>query len=85
MYVRDVCQLLNLGLRGSIKYSLSALLSVCPYVHLSIFPGILLELYLVFSKFWHGARNSYEIVCDVARFSGKYVFAPKSGKMTKNK
>ena len=36
---------------------------------------------LVFSKFWHDARNSYEVVRDRAGFSGKYFFAPKIGKI----
>ena len=34
-----------------------------------------------FSKFWHGARNSYEVVHDRAGFSRKVFFAPKMGKM----
>ena len=38
-------------------------------------------LTLTFSKFWHGARNPYEIVGDRARFSRKVVFAPKIRKM----
>ena len=36
---------------------------------------------LIFSKFWHGARNSYEVVHDRAGFSGKKFFAYKSGKI----
>ena len=36
---------------------------------------------LVFSKFWHGARNPYEVVRDRAGFSRKIFFAPKIGKM----
>ena len=38
----------------------------------------------VFSKFWHGVRNPYEIVRDRAGFIGKYFFAPKRGKWAKN-
>ena len=40
---------------------------------------------LVFSKFWHGARNPYEVVRDRGRFSGKTFFpkiwenGPKTG------
>ena len=36
---------------------------------------------LVFSKFWHDARNPYEVVRDRASISRKIVFAPKIGKM----
>ena len=36
---------------------------------------------LGFSEFWHGARNSYHVVCDRARFFGKTFFAPKIGEM----
>ena len=36
---------------------------------------------LVFSKFWHGARNPYEVVRDRAEFSRKNFFAPRIGKM----
>ena len=51
-------------------------LSVCS----SVCPDIFLELYhCFFSKFWHGARNPYEVVCGRARFSGN-VFSPNVGK-----
>ena len=33
---------------------------------------------LVFSKFWHDARNPYQVVCDIARFSEKKIFCPKN-------
>ena len=33
---------------------------------------------------WHGARNSYEVVCDRAGFSGKIFFCSKIGKRAKN-
>ena len=36
---------------------------------------------LVFSKFWHDARNQYEVVRDRAGFSRKKMFAPKIGKV----
>ena len=36
---------------------------------------------LVFSKFWHGARNPYEVVCDIAGFSRKKKFSPKIERM----
>ena len=36
---------------------------------------------LVFSKFWHDARNPYEVVRDRAGFSRKKNFVPKFGKM----
>ena len=36
---------------------------------------------LDFSKFWHGARNPYEVVRDIAGFSRKFFLALKIGKM----
>ena len=33
-----------------------------------------------FSKFWHGARNPYEVVHDTAGFFLKKFFAPEIGK-----
>ena len=39
---------------------------------------------LVFSKFWHGARNPYEIVRDRAGFFSKVFLPPKLGKWTEN-
>ena len=33
---------------------------------------------LTFSKFWHGARNLYEVVRDRAGFSRKIFFCPKN-------
>ena len=39
------------------------------------------NLSLVFSKFWHGARNLYEVVHDRPEFSGNIFFAPKIGKV----
>ena len=36
---------------------------------------------LVFSKFWHGARNPYEVVRDIAGFSRKKIFSPKIERM----
>ena len=39
---------------------------------------------LVFSKFWHGSRNPYEVVQDRAGFSGEKNFFSKIGKITKN-
>ena len=35
-------------------------------------------------KFWHGARNLYEVVCDKAEFSRKNFLPSKLGKFTKN-
>ena len=35
-----------------------------------------------FSKFWHDARNQFEVV--TAEFSGEIFFAPNVGKMAKN-
>ena len=29
---------------------------------------------LVFSKFWHGVRNPYEVVLERARFFGKFFY-----------
>ena len=52
--------------------------SALPSFRLLRFLGI---VSLVFSKFWYGARNPYEVVRDRARFFGKKLFAPKIGKM----
>ena len=38
---------------------------------------------LVFSKFWHGARNAYEVVCGRAGYFGKNL-PKKLGKRAKN-
>ena len=60
--------------------------SVCSSFH----PSVLLSrqslgiVSLVFSEFWHGARNSYEVVLDRARFSGKKFLLQNLGKWTKN-
>ena len=68
------------GRKGPMKQGLSILLSILPSVW--TFSRI---VSLVFSKFWHGARNPYEVVGDRARFSWKKIFLPqKLGKWTKN-
>ena len=57
--------------------------SVRPSVH----PSACLDIgivSLVFPKFWHGARNLYELVHGRAGFSGKKIFRQKLGKQTKN-
>ena len=56
---------------------------VCPSFRSSFcWSGSFLEIAsLVFSKFWHGARNLYEVVPDKAGFSGKKFFATKIGKI----
>ena len=36
-----------------------------------------LAIVLVFSEYWHSARNPYEVVCDWAEFSQKKIFCPK--------
>ena len=59
---------------GSYKIG-SAHLSFCPSVHLS--GRFLWIVSLTFSKFWHGARNPYEVVLDRAGFSRKIYFLPK--------
>ena len=46
--------------------------------------GHFVAILLFFSKFWHGARNPYEVVCDRARFSRKKNFPNNSKKWTKN-
>ena len=61
------------------KWGLSVHPSFRPSFHLS---GNFNEtVSLIFSKFWHGARNSYEVVRDRAGFSGKIFFVYKSGKI----
>ena len=58
---------------------MSFLPSVLPSFYLS---GHFLGMVsLIFSKFWVGARNLYEVVRDRDGFSGKILFAPKMGKM----
>ena len=50
----------------------------------SVYPSVCLSIGIVsfvFSKFWHGARNLYEVVRGRAGFSEKNFFAPKTGKM----
>ena len=48
----------------------------------SVLPSVLLSrrflgiVSLVFSEFWHGARNPYEVVCD-SRIFWKKVFCPQ--------
>ena len=55
---------------------------VCPSFRPSVCPGVFLEWYhKFFSKFWHDARNPYEVVRDRAGFSRRNFFAPKIGKM----
>ena len=55
---------------------------VCPSFHPSFhLSGCFLGIVsLVFSKFWHDARNPYEVVCDSQIFQKKH-FAQKIGKM----
>ena len=61
--------------------------SFCPsvllFILLSVLPsGCFLGIIsLDISKFWHGARNPYEVVCDTARISRKNFFVPNIGKM----
>ena len=51
---------------------------------MSVRPSVLLSRHflgivsLVFSEIWHGARNSYEVVRDRARFSEKKNFLPQN-------
>ena len=60
----------------------SVRLSALPSFRLSgHFPRI---VSLVFPKFWHGARYSYEVVRDRAGFSRKLFLPHKLGKWTKN-
>ena len=64
---------------NSIWVQLHFLWFVLPSFHLSgHFVGI---VSLVLSRFWHGARNSYEVMHDRARFSGKILFTQKIWKM----
>ena len=59
--------------KSPIKQDLSVLPSFCPSRY------FLWIVSLNFSKFYHGARNPYEIVRDRARFSRKIFFDPKMG------
>lgn len=65
--------LLVLG-KGPIKWGLSVLPSVLLSLH---FLGI---VSIVFSEFWQGARNPYEVVYDRARFFIKTLLPQKLGK-----
>ena len=60
--------------------------SVCPSVRPSFrLSGRSREIVLlVFSKFWHDARNPYEVVHDRAEFSRKKIFLSENGIMGKN-
>ena len=69
--------------KGPIKQGLPVLPSVLPSFRPSFrlsgrFLGIVSS---IFSKFWHGARIPFEVVCDRAGFSLKIFFAPKIRKM----
>ena len=54
--------------------------SLSPSIFSSIVQVLSLNCIISFTKFWHGAINPYEDVCNRAGFSGKNVFAPKIGK-----
>ena len=64
--------------KDPMKQGLSVLPSFRPSGH------FLRIVSLVFSKYWHGARNPYEFVRDRARFSRKIFLPPKLGNWTKN-
>ena len=70
LIISVVCWTPSSSLNGPIKQGLSVLLSVLPSVQ--VFLGI---VSLVYSEFWHGARNPFEVVHDRARLSGKNCFA----------
>ena len=55
-----------------------------PYVFASVCPSVFLELHHYFSEFWHGAKNSFEVKRDRARFSRKTFLPEKLGKWSKN-
>ena len=59
--------------------------SICLSICLSIYPSrMFLEFGLLFfSKFWHSVRSSYEVVCNRARFFGKFFVLQKLGKLIK--
>ena len=74
-----ICQILSTlnghpALAGRVLWS-----SVCLSFRLS--RRFLRMVSLVFSKFWHGARNPREVVHDRAGFSRKKSFCPKNWKM----
>ena len=53
---------------------------VCPSFRPSVLVSrcFLGNISLVFSKFWHVARNPYQVVQDRARFSRKNIFCPQN-------
>ena len=55
-----------------------------PSVLLSSFHDFLEIVSLFVLKFWHGARNSHEVVDDIAWFFRKNFCPPKIEKLTKN-
>ena len=59
------------------KLGLSILLSVRPSFLLSGW-AFSWNCISCFFKFWHGARNLYEVVHDRAGFSGKNFFCPQN-------
>ena len=69
---------IELAISLHLKYSLSL-----PTYHYLITYHYL-SMLSVFSKFWHGARNPYEVVHDRAGFPGKKILPQKLGKWTKN-
>ena len=63
--------------KGSMQQGLPTLRSsFCPFVLLS--RHFLEIVSLVFSKFKHGARNLYEVVCNRARFCQENFFCPQN-------
>ena len=59
--------------------------SLCLPSRLCIFPSFGPSvLSSVFSIFWHGCRNPYEVVCDRTRYFGEKSLPPELGKWAKN-
>ena len=71
VYCRCTCWTPGSSRNGPMKQDLSILPLCC---HSACFRGIGL---LGFSEFWHGARNSYHVVCDSQIF-WKNFFCPKN-------
>ena len=72
---------INGSWKGPIKYSLPVLQSVLchPFVYL----GFWIVSLVFFSRFWHGARNLYEVACGRAGFFWKISFPQILRKLTK--
>ena len=69
--------------KGPVKLGLLVLPFLCLSVFPSIRPDVFLNLDYYFFLNFGSVRNSYEVVCDRARFFGKFFVLQKLGKLIK--